>query len=566
MPVTDDPGRARPTNRRSIAARLAGGWRVLSCLLLCVVPGQSVLAASAQPKIECQYTRWVKQYEGTSIRPNEQDPLFLDFLRQPDGDLFFLRGLGAAQEQVRSLSRLALGRLKTDRTFNALAKLTNGKDLSVRERAVQALGDFRQSRCVPFLLITLEGDREAAVRRAAADALANFPEKEIEAVLRQFFKANGQGGYLTVRALGIHQVVSAIEPTYQLLLATKDGRLQNGILEALCLHRRKRVVRYLLDLQDHPVASDPDPLWNKRMLADIQGSLQQYAAKTHSKTGPVPEIPEQWREWWAIAEPMFSDDMQLLATTEPAEPPVDKLGSDAEQLKFSIALDAKTYRVGDPIAVDFSLENKSDLPMRTIPPVTSGWWQTMAYGIHLARRGDPDEILIEMEPTDFYVGSYSGPPRFQTLRIGETLNRRDCLHDWLDWMYRRHPPKWPLTPGSYRLSIVFDNAQFAAVRPKPGEIVHRWEAPPIEFVVEGPPRTDTQELLKLIAEKSKNKWLDTDMDSENWERKNPAWHAIRTWGDDRLTPVLRDRKRYREYVPIRGPLPHFEFSDPKLPQ
>lgn len=552
---------AQPTNRGSIGARLPRCLSALLCLAVCSLIGHVVLAEDAEQKIESVYARWVKQYDRAFIKPNEQDPLFLDLLGRADGDLFFLRGLGAGPDQVRRLSRLALGRLKTDRSFESLAKQTKDKDMFVRERAVETLGEFRQDRCVPVLLEVLQTDREGQVRRDAAYALANYRGERVEAALLKVLTDDPAAGYQAALALGELQVAEAVEPTYQLLLATKGGRSQETILMALRRHQSKQAVRRLLDLQDRLVVKDE--FWKVRMLSQIQGDLGRLAIKTREITGPAPETPEQCREWWAIAEPLFSDDLRLLPRAEsnelPAEQlPAEQLGGDADQLEFSIALDAKTYRVGDPIAVEFSLQNKST-PMRTIPPVTSGWWPTMAYGIHLTRLGDPSDALIATEPTDFYQGSYSGPPHFQTLRAGETFTRTGCLHDWMGWQNRK---LWPLAAGAYRLSIVFDNARFAHVHPMPGEIVHRWESTPVEFVVEGAPRTDPRELLKLIAEKSKLKWLDTDLDSKNRERSDPAWYALKVWGDDRLTPALKGRKSYNEYK-RNWPLPHFDFGASK---
>lgn len=547
---------AQPTIRSSCCAQLNSYLSVLLCLAVCSSLGHVVLAEDAEQKIESVYARWVKQYDGAFMTPNEQDPLFLDLLSRADGDLFFLRGLGAVPNPIRRLSRLALGRLKTDRSFESLAKQTKDKDMFVRERAVETLGVFRQERCVPVLLEVLQTDRECQVRGVAAYALSSYRGKRVEAALLKVLKDDPAAGYQAALTLGVLQVAEAVEPTYQLLLATEDGRLQEFILMALRGHQSKQAVRRLLDLQDRLIVKDA--IWNARMLSQIQSDFERLAIQTREITGPAPETPEQCREWWAIAEPLFSDDMRLLPTAESNEPGADRLGGDAGQLKFSIALDAKNYRVGDPIAVEFSLQNKST-PMRTIPPVTSGWWPTMAYGIHLTRLGDPSDALIATEPTDFYRGSYSGPPQFQTLRAGETFTRTGCLHDWMRWQNRK---LWPLAAGSYRLSVVFDNARFAHVRPMPGEIVHRWESAPVEFVVEGAPRTDPQELLKLIAEKSKLKWLDTDLDSKNRERRDRAWYALKVWGDGRLTPALNGRKSYNEYK-RNWPLPRFDFGASK---
>ena len=100
------------------------------------------------------YHHWVSQYRpvGPSWKPDENDPMFVELLRRTDADLFFLQGLRAVSDPVRRLSRLALGRLKTDRSFESLVQQTHSKNMFVRESAVETLAEFRQSRCVPILL------------------------------------------------------------------------------------------------------------------------------------------------------------------------------------------------------------------------------------------------------------------------------------------------------------------------------------------------------------------------------------------------------------------------------
>jgi hypothetical protein len=532
---------------------------MLLCLGVSFAVCPDALADEPKEATEDVYVRWITQYEGKSIRADEQDPVFLDLLERTDGDLFFLRGLRGSSNQVRTLSRIALGRLKTDRSFEKLAPQTKDKDVGVRKIAVQALGEFRQQRCVPILLGVLIADSDRELKSQAANLLANFPEPRIEPAL---LKALEEGRPISPAQAGIlseMQIGEAIEPTFQLLLATKDGRTQEIILAALLRHNRKQAIRRLLDFQDHLLAIGSTS--SERMLRVIQNSFRRLTREAGLFNGPLPETPEQYREWWTLNELSFSDDLRLLTTDNFDDFPADQRNVDPEQLKFSISIDAKTYRVGDPIAVDFSMQNKSDRPTRTIPPVTSGWRPTMAYGVRLTRLGDFEETLIATEPTDFYIGSYSGPPHFENLKSNQNFIRRDCLHNWL---HMQRQELWPLAEGTYKLCIVFDNRKFAFAHAKPGEILHRWEAPPVEFSVDGPARTDPQELLKLIGEKSKMKWLEADLTSQTLGRSAAAWKALRVWGDDRLKPLFRDRETYDRYLQEGRPLSHFKF-DPAKP-
>jgi len=231
----------------------------------------------------------------------------------------------------------------------------------------------------------------------------------------------------------------------------------------------------------------------------------------------------------------------------------EDLGLDASQLEFRIVLDAKSYRIADPIAIDFFMHNRSQSPLRTIPCVKSGWRSTMAYGIRLQRLDEPTTTLFESEPSGYYMGSYAGPPEFETLVAGQTFSRRDCLHDWVRWQANSH---WPLPEGKYRLTITFDNHQYpgASLEAKQGDLLHRWQAPPVEFAVQGEPRTEPTELLGLIAEKSKLRFLATDLDSKNENRSRRARWTISRWGDDRLAPLLGDK--FREAW--GSALPHYE--------
>lgn len=107
------------------------------------------------------------------------------------------------------------------------------------------------------------------VRGVAAYALTNYRGERVEAALLKVLTDDPAAGYQAALALGELQVAEAVEPTYQLLLATKGGRSQETILMALRRHQSKQAVRRLLDLQDRLVVKDE--FWKVRMLSQIQG-------------------------------------------------------------------------------------------------------------------------------------------------------------------------------------------------------------------------------------------------------------------------------------------------------
>ena len=195
------------------------------------------------------------------------------------------------------------------------------------------------------------------------------------------------------------------------------------------------------------------------------------------------------------------------------------------------AADAKTYRVGDPIRLDLQLKNTSKKPYMLVDPrMPSGWYPTMAFGVRLTRDNKP---LLQIQPSDFYQGSYSGPPGFKTLPPGKSFHNSICLQHWLDWQLNL-----PLPEGNYELAIAFDSNKFAGMQATGVELAHRWDAKPITFTVRGAMRTDAIEILKLVGEKAGEKYIQSDLISPNAARRNWARSTIWEYGDSRLRPYL----------------------------
>jgi hypothetical protein len=527
-------------------------WPSTMLVVLCALCLTGVARAEDE-STEALYTRWAAKCHGRTGSPisDEEAQLFRELLTRKDADTFFVQGIHAKSEAVRWQSRIALAKLKTDLCFQAFAQLAHDPNPSVRMQAVRALEGFREDRCVPILLNVLQKDIDLQIRREVAATLRLFPAEKVKAGLLEALKNDPPVAVDAAHALAFLGVPEAIEPTYQLVLATKGNRQHLDLLSALSFHRHKRAVTHLVDLCAK--LAKEDEVGTQVQLARMEGFLTRYVLQAYDEVGPVPETGEQWRDWWTAAEPLFTDDMQL---KKPVVVPPEQLGKDASQLEFRIVLDAKTYRPADPIAIDFSLHNRSSSPLRTIPPVTNWWWPTMAYGILLERIDDSALKLFESKPSGYYMGSYSGPPSFQTLVAGQTLSHRNCLHNWMRWQSPNH---WPLPEGKYRLTITFDNREyvFATARAKEGELLHQWQASPVEFTIQGDPRTDTKELLGLIAEKSKSRFLVTDLDSKNEDRQRRARYIVAKWGDDRLAPLLGDKFRQSwgsdlpHYVPLQ---------------
>ncbi|HEV2970843.1 MAG TPA: hypothetical protein VGY55_12805 [Pirellulales bacterium] len=155
----------------------------------------------------------------------------------------------------------------------------------------------------------------------------------------------------------------------------------------------------------------------------------------------------------------------------------------------------------------------------------------MAFGIRLTRGKSG---VANLEPSDFYIGSYSGPPDFQTLAPGESFKSDICLQYFLP-----QGRKLPLPEGDYQLWIAFDSTKFAGVNPKGTEIACRFDANPIAFSIKGAARTDPEELLRLIGEKVGLNSLRVDLASSNRAEQDQAWQAVVKYGDSRLVPFLQ---------------------------
>lgn len=243
----------------------------------------------------------------------------------------------------------------------------------------------------------------------------------------------------------------------------------------------------------------------------------------------LPDTPEQWRDWWARTEPKLTEDLQLkqpapLGRREYRE---GDFAVTPAFIELRAMVDEPEFRVGDPIKIEMAMENKSQSPYSLIlPHVPSGWWPTMGYGIRLTRG---KEVVMDLAPSGFYEGSYSGAPPFETLAPGETFRSATCFQRLL-----RGSVDLPLAEGDYELQIAFDSATFPGVKPVGAQLVHRWDAKPITFRIRGEARQDPQEILSVIGRKTGLKWIESDLTSRMPDRRKIAWEALYGFGDSRL--------------------------------
>jgi hypothetical protein len=96
----------------------------------------------------------------------------------------------------------------------------------------------------------------------------------------------------------------------------------------------------------------------------------------------------------------------------------------------------------------------------------------------------------------------------------------------------------PLAEGDYELTVAFDSRKFAGMHPKGIELALRWDAKPVRFAIRGAARTDPVEILKVAGQKANEKYIETDLISENAARRGFAWQTIWDYGDSRLREYL----------------------------
>ena len=288
---------------------------------------------------------------------------YLKILRDPDGDIAFLMGLREIRESPRRLSELGLAQLKTDRSFSVLGKLLQDKDPRVRYQSMDVLSNFRQPRVRALLIEVLAHDVEPRNRAGAAVRLEDYPQAQVKTALLQALKGDDQVAQAAAFALAGLQVEEAVAPTVGRLRSDRRDLDRNYLRCALSRYTSQKA---------------------RARIAELAKGLSQ-----------EPSTPTSGEKASAGARP--------------------------EELVFRVSLDAKTYRLGDPIAIDFALENRSASPARTIPPLATYARPTTAYGIRLERLSDPPATLLESDPTAADELDVFGPP-LRTLRRGETYS------------------------------------------------------------------------------------------------------------------------------------------------
>jgi hypothetical protein len=549
-------------------------YRVVIAIIILVFVSSFSIAQETKPaeisplsaNTENLYKEFIAAYEDRW----PTDSILVDkIMAASDGDMCFLKVIDA-QESKHSIAYCIavdqLGKLNTQRTFDLLAKRLKSSNWSERQNTIYELHVFKRPECVTLLVGILSNDPMGQIRFRAAEALVDFKDPQAEPeLLKAVSDENGPAQDPAALALATMNSKAGLEPTIRLLRrARTHGEKGNeeGAILAVGTYQKKIAVHELLDEYEFLLsAKDPRDGWTKRLTHDVENMLIDHAVVTSKLLGPNPDTLEQWKDWWAQAEPLLTDDLQLKDPEEkPREYRVEDFGNAPEVIDLTASVDAKEYRIGDPIRLDLQMVNHSKKPYSVVmPELPSGWWPTMAYGIRL-KRGS--EILLDLAPTDFYLGSYSGPPGFQTLAPEEAFRDSICLQYFLHGDISR-----PLPAGDYELAVAFDSSKFAGIRPQGVQLVHRWDAKPIQFTIKGEARMNPTEILRSIGEKTKLRWLESDLISPQSSRRERAWRAVFQYGDSRLeefvAKIEKDHPESSYYYLSAKDLRPYQYQRPK---
>jgi hypothetical protein len=534
------PNRSQPTSipyaRPTSIARLT--LLTLASTCLAVAPTLDDGLPPLSPQSQQAVDRFTKGYKDSIVtREADLDAALVAAVEAtPDPDVAFFRAINPNARDWPTLKAFKeLRRLNTQRTLNAALLRLKSKNWGDRGNAVWLISAFNLPPCVPTLLDSLQHDPFSQVRADAARALSNYTDPAIEpALLAATQEKEPNVVSYAFESLAKIKSAAALPILIQRMNAIDDPQSRKPFLEDIGSYHTKQSTEVML-AEYNRLAGHTDG-WNGRLRKDAYDSIFYGLPDVRPLTatlGPVPDdIPAEWNAYWKKLEPLLTDDMKLKPTALPQTWADSDFATDPKGLTLTATLDAKTFRVGEPIRLDLTLANTTDKPYRTVVPnLPSAWWGTMAFGIKLTHNG---KAILDLAPSDMYEGSYSGAPQPVTLQPHDVFRSYVCLQYWLV-----NDVSTPLPEGDYDLSIAFDSNKYAMIRSTPPEILARWDAAPLHFSIKGDPIMDPQKLLDEIAAKSGQPNFKDDLASQTPDRGTPAWRFIYEFSDTRMTNLLR---------------------------
>ena len=428
-------------------------------------------------------------------------------LKEPDADLCLLymldewalgssRGGGAAPWAAPS----QLGKLSTQRTFEILSSRLTAKDAKFRGGAIDLLGEFKRTASVDPLLNILQHDSDSDVRCKAAKALSNFDDKRIVPALLNA-ELDPPVCVAAGSSLAELKCNQGLQPLLPFVKHTFGGRDWDEAVEAVSKYHSKAAVKALIDVY----GEIPAPIRSSKGY-DVQyviERLRRFARGTESELGATPDdYLDEWQEWWQRAEPMMTDDLQLIDKIV-KEHSIEEFGNKAEDLPLRVAVDSKTYRLKDPIRIDVTLKNISEKPYRVMEPCLND--AGLPKALMLVRIMRDNKLLFETDPNGYRSGSFHFLPSTKVIAPSKQFHSSTCLQSVLG-------SRVQLAEGDYELELTFVPENYHS-KPSDGEVLGPWKSNQVQFTIKGEARTDPKEILDLIAQKSELKFLRRDLSS-----------------------------------------------------
>ncbi len=466
-------------------------------------------------------------------KPTEKHVVYRKILAMKDGDLVFLLGLFHQKDPVRRLSKTGLAFLKTDRSFNELVKGLKDRNIFVREKCIEALGRFKQERCIKPLLYSLRNDPLYQNRVAAACGLEYFNRPEVCAAFMNILRRGEWDVGMAAGCLGRMQYKEAIPLIYQVIKKSGNSSDREELATGLTRFHTKEAALLVLDLLGKaPGAGKPEDEQDCYSFR-LEDYFHDIAKKYTEYLGPPPDTYEQHREWWGRAAAVLDENLKLREKYKIRDDYRDEdFETDISRISMTIDVYPKHLRVGDPIRLDVELRNNSSKPFKIVKP----FFDLCPWSVDFVQTEFRKQTLFRGELKGMSEGSYFGPPPFDILLPGQSFKNSTCLQNWLPF---HRKPGWPPGVGVYELSLGFDSSKYGGIKAERGARRGKWTSNRVRFSVCGEVRRDPDDVLDAVVRASGNRWLKSDLLSRRGGRREKAWYQLTLYGDDRLLHALK---------------------------
>jgi len=272
---------------------------------------QAILA-DVPPQTLKLYERFQSDYTSPKVA-NARPELVTDLAAAPGGDLCFLDcAMIGGGTWPTITARAQVGTLDTQRTFDKTLSWIHSKDARVRANAVVVLSRFRRTQAIPPLLELLKGS-DTFAGAVAARSLGDFNDARIEPALLD--AAQGPRQMVANAALASLGRLKSPEG-YPLMVDALDqsSPARDSAFGWVASYHNKAAAAVLVQkfVQIEKETSKP----SKGTLRAMQFQLQRILAAAEPAVGPMPgPTADAWAAYWAKAEPLLNDNLELKEPT-----------------------------------------------------------------------------------------------------------------------------------------------------------------------------------------------------------------------------------------------------------